>query len=141
MRWTAVLLVLASCDSVKSPPKKRRPDLVMIDAVRAALDRHVVEHGAFPAATVDKVPPDGCCAQGFDRLCTPATFADVAWVDPTKVPPKISVQLSYHSDGKTVSVHAFGDADCDNTLTDTELSGSIDGKKAIWTVEENATQD
>jgi hypothetical protein len=138
-RLLVIAVIVAGCSSEK-PAQRRSPDDVLLAATRAALDRTVVETGAFPVASADRTPPD-CCMVPQPTGCTPAMFAGVPWVDASKLPPKFFVQLTYDSDGKTATVHALGNEDCDDTYTDTELSGTIDGKKAVWTVAKNATQD
>jgi len=139
MRRLVVLLafLLVACSS--KPSKPRGKDELILDAVKAALGRHAVEHGAFPVASVDRTPADGCCTSKDG--CGPAMFANLPWVDPAKLPAKFYIQLTYDSDGKTATVHALGNWDCDDTYTDTELSGTIDGKAATWTMTRNAEQD
>ena len=134
-----LLLALCFVACSSKPSKPKRKDEVVLDAVKAALDKHAKEHGAFPVASADRTPADGCCTT--QEGCGPAMFANLPWVDPAKLPAKLYMQLTYDSDGKTATVHALGNWDCDETYTDTELTGTIDGKAATWTVTQNAVQD
>ena len=138
----AVVAALAACSSSK-PSKPKARDEVVLDAVKAALDRHAAEHGGFPVATVDRTPADGCCAHYKTGGCNPTMFANLPWVDPAKLPPSFFIELTYDSDGKTATVHALANWDCDDTFTDLELSGTLadGGKTATWTTTRNATQD
>jgi len=142
MRSTvAAAVFLAACSSKGAPAHRASDPEAMFDAVRPALERAVAANGAFPVAIVDHLPLGACCDNTPDHRCTPTELAGQPWIDAARLPPTFNFQLSYASDGKTATVHAIGDADCDMDVTDTELGGEIKGKTVVWTVTKNADKD
>lgn len=142
MRRIAIVVVVATACSSKGGGATHRssePE-AMFDAIRPALERAVAAKRAFPVASIDHLPAGACC-DNPDHRCAPTELANQPWIDLTKLPSKFNFQLSYDSDGTTVTVHAIGDQDCDMTSTDTELSGRVDGNKVVWTVTKNAVDD
>jgi hypothetical protein len=140
MRRIAVLVVaLAACSSRPGTKRDLTPER-MFDAVKPVLEAQVGRTGALPVAHDVQLPASPCC-DNPGHFCNPADYDGQRWIDRARLPGKIAYQLTYDSDGSTVSVHAMGDLDCDYVTTDTELTGQVQGKTVVWTVTKNAVGD
>jgi type IV pilus assembly protein PilA len=97
---------------------------------------HVAENGSLPAESSPMTPPAGSCCAGPDHRCAP---------DPTlweggpwralkfsmDDPHDYSYQYEVAADGKSFTVRAAGDLDCDGTYSSFELKGSLGADGAI----------
>jgi hypothetical protein len=106
------------------------PDL-QLNRLGKALKAYYAANGGFPVGDAKALPDfPTCCGlsstgQGIDGKCPsdPAAWAkdkiwsalDFAITEPT------TYRYTYHSDGKTVTAQAIGDADCDGQFATHEL--------------------
>ena len=98
-------------------------------------------HHAFPVGKASQLPawPDAklpACCGGPDHRCAPTAAWDKApvWKElGFRVIDASTYAYAYESNGKTFTIRAVGDADCDGKLATYTLTGAIgsDGKLAL----------
>ena len=126
----AGLLLLASCskdiDDYKRRQKTEEAQVALIRLTQVA-KVHGDASKEFPKGTIGPTPAQSCCAQK-DGVCLPDLeqwkggmweFLGFAVDTPHRF------QYSYASDGKTFTVTAIADLDCDGRLTTVVAGGTI----------------
>jgi hypothetical protein len=85
---------------------------------------------SFPAQSTPITPPLGtCCAQGGKCLPDASTWTDPTWVQlqfSVDDPHYYSYQYEVAPDGRSFTVRAYGDLDCDGEYATFEMVGLID---------------
>jgi len=130
MRALAGLLLLASC-SKDIDDYKRRQKIEEAQVALTRLTKVAKVHGdaskEFPKGTSGPTPAQGCCAQK-DGICLPNLdqwkggmweFLGFAVDTPHRF------QYAYASDGKTFTVTATADLDCNGQVTTIVAGGTI----------------
>ena len=124
----AAVAIPAYLDYIKR--SKSSPAEVELNVIGHDLKRTFNETSAYPIGDAALLPAGPCCGQHANRCAIdPAAFAnDPVWKQIDFVPDDpTQYQFRYHSDdGKTATVEAIGDIDCD-------------GKPAVYTLHVSVT--
>jgi hypothetical protein len=120
--------------AVKKKSRMNEAEL-LLDKVGKNAKRASAETGAFPKGKVGLSPANECC-YGNGSAGPKCPVDAKAWQDPVwqalefEITEPSTYRYSYESDGKTFTVLAVGDADCDQNLATYTLTGKIDNGAA-----------
>jgi type II secretory pathway pseudopilin PulG len=133
---TGVLAAVAIPSFVAYQRRARTAEAtVELRRLYTAVVEHVTENGQLPEAGA-MTPPAGSCCAGPDRRCAPeaSLWEGKPWRDlrfSMDDPHLYSYQLEVGADGKSFTVRATGDLDCDGTRSTYEMAGTIGDDRAV----------